>query len=59
MYTTLSLLGHHSLNSGLSASTNINCGFYRIRSLFGGDFNLVVWRFFVHPPNLNDANIVL
>ena len=30
---------------------------YRIRSIFGGDFNLAVWRFFVRPPNLNDANI--
>ena len=25
--------------------------------LFGGDFNLVGWRFFIHPPNLNNANI--
>ena len=30
---------------------------YRIRSIFGGDFNLAVWQFFVHPPNLNDPNI--
>ena len=33
------------------------CTIYRIRSLFGGDFNLTVWRFFVCPPNLNNANI--
>ena len=32
-------------------------GTYRIRSIFGGDFNLVVWQFFVCLPNLNDANI--
>ena len=25
--------------------------------IFGGDFNLAVWRFFVRPLNLNDANI--
>ena len=30
---------------------------YHIRSLFGGDFNLAVWRFFICPPNLNNANI--
>ena len=29
---------------------------YRRRSIFGGDFNLAI---FVHPPNLNDANIAL
>ena len=23
-----------------------------VRSLFGSEFNLTVWRFFVHPPNL-------
>ena len=23
---------------------------YRIRSLFGDDFNLAVWRFFIRPP---------
>ena len=34
------------------------CTTYRIRSLFGGDFNLVVWRFFIRPANLNNANIV-
>ena len=32
---------------------------YRLRGLFGGDFNLAVWRFFTCPPNLNKANIVL
>ena len=32
---------------------------YRIRSLFGGDFNLAVWQFFVCLPNLNSTNIVL
>ena len=26
-----------------------------MHSLFSGDFNLAVWRFFVHPPNL--ANV--
>ena len=31
---------------------------YRIRSLFGGDFNLAVWQFFVLLPYLNNANIV-
>ena len=31
---------------------------YRIHGVFGSDFNLVVWRFFVHSPNLNNANIV-
>ena len=30
---------------------------YRICGIFGGDFNLAVWRFFVRLPNLNDANI--
>ena len=30
---------------------------YHIRGIFGGDFNLAVWRFFVCPPNLNNANI--
>ena len=30
---------------------------YRICGIFGGDFNLAVRRFFVRPPNLNDANI--
>ena len=34
------------------------CEMYCIRSLFGGGFNLAVWRFFVCPPNLNNANIV-
>ena len=29
---------------------------YHIRGIFGGDFNLAVWRF-SSPPNLNDANI--
>ena len=28
---------------------------YRIRGLFGGDFNLVVWRIFIGSPNLNHA----
>ena len=37
----------------------VNTITYRIRSLFGGDFNLAVWRFFVHPPKLNDANIII
>ena len=32
---------------------------YRIRSLFGSDFNLAVWRFFFCLPSLNNANIVL
>ena len=31
---------------------------YRICSLFGGDFNLAVWRFFFCLPNLNYANII-
>ena len=26
---------------------------YRIRGLFGGDFNLTVWRIFIGLPNLN------
>ena len=38
----------------VSMSTTIN---YRICGIFGGDFNLAVWRFFVRPPNLNDANV--
>ena len=32
---------------------------HRLRSLFGNDFNLAVWQFFVRWPNLNNANIVL
>ena len=28
---------------------------YRIRGLFGGDFNLVVWQIFIGSPNLNHA----
>ena len=28
---------------------------YRICGLFGGDFNLAVWRFFIGSPNLNYA----
>ena len=28
---------------------------YRIRGLFGGDFNLVVRRIFIGSPNLNHA----
>ena len=28
---------------------------YRIRGLFGGDFNLVVWRIFIDTPNLKHA----
>ena len=36
----------------------VSYGKYCVRSLFGGDFNLAAWRFFVRPPNLNDANIV-
>ena len=31
-------------------------GYYCIYGLFGSDFNLAVWRFFVSPPNLNNAN---
>ena len=30
-------------------------GAYRIRGLFGGDFNLAVWRIFIGSPNLNHA----
>ena len=32
-----------------------NVSTYRIRSLFGGDFNLVVWQIFIGLPNLNRA----
>ena len=32
---------------------------YRIHSLFGDDFNLVVWRVFVRLQNLNNPNVVL
>ena len=28
---------------------------YRIHGLFGGDFNLAVWRIFIGSPNLNHA----
>ena len=28
---------------------------YRIRGLFGSDFNLAVWQIFVGSPNLNHA----
>ena len=28
---------------------------YRIRGLFGDDFNLVVWKIFIGSPNLNRA----
>ena len=28
---------------------------YRIRGLFGGDFNLAVWQIFIGLPNLNHA----
>ena len=28
---------------------------YRIRGLFGGDFNLAVWRISIGSPNLNHA----
>ena len=31
---------------------------YAVR-IFGSDFNLAVWRFFVCPPKLNNVNIVL
>ena len=31
------------------------CSYYRIRGLFGGDFNLAVWRIFIGSPNLNYA----
>ena len=48
--------GKNSLNDSLSSSI-LSHRLYRIRSIFGGDFNLAVWQFFVCPPNLNDANI--
>ena len=28
---------------------------YRIRGLFGGNFNLTVWQIFISSPNLNHA----
>ena len=38
------------------SSLFIHCGMsYHIRGLFGGDFNLVVWRIFIGLLNLNYA----
>ena len=38
---------------------NDNLSIYRIRGLFGGDFNLAVWRITSESPNLNRAILKL
>ena len=40
-------------------SSCLVCQIYCVRSSIGGDFNLVVWQFFVHLLNLNNANICI
>ena len=44
----LTIIHHIDMFTGLS-------GKYHIRGLFGGDFNLAVWRIFIGLPNLNYA----
>ena len=39
----------------LAASHSTTFSIYRIRGLFGGDFNLAVWQKFIGLPNLNHA----
>ena len=36
-------------------SLKIHFTIYHVRGLFGGDFNLAVWRIFIGSPNLNYA----
>ena len=43
------------MGTAIMHKINIICDKYRIRGLFGGDFNLAVWQIFIGSPNLNHA----
>ena len=50
------ILGEHFIKLQCSRkSMKSKVSYYHIRGLFGGDFNLVVWRIFIGSPNLNYA----
>jgi len=56
---SLEIILQGCLRAGFLCYSNYNVAHiqYCIRSLFGSYFNLAVWRFFVHLPDSNDANI--